>query len=85
MNKRKKLLAALGSAACVALAVLTCPVSAISVQAAAAPQEEAVMPMSDDIRWKYIVFNHRLYRRLFNYSTNTWAGKLEYVMEWPYE
>lgn len=36
---------------------------------------ETVMPMSDDIRWVYQTgTDGRLYRRLFNYSTNQWIG-----------
>ncbi len=84
MNKRRNILAALGSAACVALAVLASPASALPVQAAAA-QETAIMPMSDAISWKYKVVDHKLYRRLFNYSTSNWIGDWEYVKDWPYD
>ncbi len=36
---------------------------------------ETVIPMSDDIRWIYQTgTDGRLYKRLFNYSTNQWIG-----------
>lgn len=84
MNKRRNILAALGSAACVALAVLASPASALPVQAATA-QEEAIMPMSDAISWMYKVENHKLYRRLYNHSTCNWIGEWQYVKDWPYD
>lgn len=41
----------------------------------ASNDNETVMPMSDDIRWVYYTSaDGRLYRRLFNYSTNQWIG-----------
>lgn len=80
MNKKRNKLAALGSAACVALAVLISPAAALPVQAAV-PQEETVMPMSDAISWVYKAENNKLYRRLFNHSTGNWLGPWMYVRD----
>lgn len=82
MNKRRNRLVALGSVACMALAVLFSPASALPAQAAVS-QEETVMPMRDAISWMYRVENNKLYRRLFNYSTNNWIGDWMYVMDLP--
>lgn len=80
MNKRKNKLAALGSVVCVALAVLVSPASALPVQAAVA-QNPVVMPMKDAISWRYKVDNNKLYKRLFNFSTNVWIGNWIYVCD----
>lgn len=80
MKNRTSKLAALGSAACVALAVLVSPASALPAQATAA-QEETVMPMSDAISWKFKVMNNKLYRRLYNHSTDNWIGPWIYVRD----
>lgn len=80
MKNRISKLAALGSAACVALAVLVSPASALPAQAAVA-QEETVMPMSDAISWRYKAMNNKLYRRLYNFSTDNWIGPWIYVCD----
>ena len=80
MNKRKNKLAALGSVVCVALAVLVSPASALPVQAAVA-QNPVVMPLKDAISWKYKVENNKLYKRLYNFSTDTWIGNWIYVCD----
>lgn len=33
-----------------------------------------VTPRADDIRYIYEVFNGKMYKRLFNYTTNKWIG-----------
>lgn len=80
MNNRKNKLATLGSAVCVALAVLTGPAASLPVQATAA-REEAIMPMSDAISWEYKVENNKLYKRLYNRSTDQWIGPWIYVRD----
>lgn len=80
MNNRKNKLATLGSAVCVALAVLAGPAASLPVQATAA-QEEAIMPMSDALTWKYKVENNKLYKRLYNSSTDKWIGSWIYVCD----
>lgn len=82
MSKRKKKLAALGCMACLSLSILSCPVATMSVQAAV-PENEAVMPMSDNIEWVYDIVEGKVYKRLFNYSTDNWIGDWIYVCELP--
>jgi hypothetical protein len=38
-----------------------------------------IQPLSDDIRWIYQNRNGVYYRRLFNYTTNSWIGNWERV------
>ena len=80
MSKRRNKLAALGSVVCVALAVLFSPASTLPVQAAVSPNP-AVMPMRDAISWKFKIENNKLYRRLYNHSTDNWIGDWIYVGE----
>lgn len=75
-------LAAIGGAACLALSIMTCPLASLPVQAAA-PGNEEVRPYSDIIQYRYKIENAKLYRRLYNYSTNTWLGQWEYVCPMP--
>lgn len=82
MNQRKKKFAALGCMACLSLSILSCPIATLPVQAAV-PEEEAVMPMSDDIRWVYDSVGGKLYKRLYNYSTANWIGDWIYVCDMP--
>ena len=78
-NKRLiKQLAAVGGAACLALAVLASPIATMPVQAAA-PNNEEIMPMHAIIQWRFKIENGGLYRRLYNYTINDWVGEWEYV------
>lgn len=79
MNKRRKKLATLGIAACMALAVLASPVSTLPVQAAL--QDYMVMPLRDAISWEFKIVNNKLYKRLYNHSTCNWIGDWIYVCE----
>lgn len=77
--KNKKLInriAAVGGAACLALAILASPAATVSVQAAA-PSTDGIQ--QEIIRWRYKIENGGLYRRLYNYSKGIWAGEWEYV------
>ncbi len=42
-------------------------------------QASEIQPLSDDIRWIYYQKDGALYRRLYNYSTNSWIGSWERV------
>ena len=33
-----------------------------------------VQPMSDDIRWRFATISGKKYKRLYNYTTQTWIG-----------
>lgn len=73
-------LAAIAGAVCLFLTILASPIASTPVQAAPA-QDDAVMPCSDYIQWRYKLEGRSLYRRLYNYSTAEWVGEWEYVME----
>lgn len=73
-------LAAVAGALCLSLAILASPIASTPVQAAPA-EDDAVMPCSDYIYWRYKIEGTSLYRRLFNYSTSNWVGEWLYVGE----
>ena len=63
------------------LAVIFTP-STVSAQPVNSNETEivsSVVPKVDDIRWQYKTVDHVLYRRLFNYSTNTPLSDWEIV------
>ena len=78
-NKRlMNQIAAVGGAICLALTVLLSPATTVSVQAAA-PSDEEIMPCRDVIEWRFMEVSGSLYRRLYNYGTNSWIGDWEYI------
>lgn len=78
MKRVTRKLAAIGGAACLAVSIMTCPLASLPVQAAAPGTEEA-RPYSDIIKWRFKEENGSVYRRRYNYSTNTWIGEWEYM------
>lgn len=74
-----KKIAAISSAACLALSVFLNPVATLSTQAAAG--ETQIQPYSDKIQWIYRVENNKLYKRLYNYATGNWVGEWIYVRD----
>lgn len=64
----------------IALSVFFCPVASLSAQAAA-PGEATVQPRKDDIRYRFTIIDNKIYKRLFNYSTNEWIGDWIYVCD----
>lgn len=72
-RKASKLLLTLG-ALCAAFALSLCPADGITAQAAAHDPASVAMPYSDNIGYRYLRFQTRLYKRLYNYTTNTWIG-----------
>lgn len=79
-RKASKLLLTLG-ALCAAFALSLCPAAGITAQAAAHDPASVAMPYSDNIGYRYLRFQTRLYKRLYNYTTNTWIGDWIYVGE----
>lgn len=75
----RKLLAIAG-ALCLSLTILASPIASTPVHAAP-PQDDAAMPLSDIIEWRYKIEGNSLYRRLYNYSTAEWVGEWLYVGE----
>jgi hypothetical protein len=45
-----------------------CSIPATTVSAS------TIQPMSDCIEWRYKFVNGKTYKRLFNYTTNSWIG-----------
>lgn len=78
MKKKASKLVLLLSVLGIAFSVFFCPVSSLPVQAASSG-ETAVMPLSDEIRYRYAVFGNCVYKRLYNYSTGEWIGAWTYV------
>lgn len=77
--KSKKLInqiAAVGGAACLALAILASPTATISVHAAA---PNTAGTQQEIIEWRWKIENGNVYRRLYNYSKGYWIGEWEYV------
>ena len=77
---KKKLITLLGIA-CFGVTVLCSPVTTLTVEAAAPSTEDTVSPNADAISYRYKEVDGKLYRRLFNYTTNEWVGDWEYVAD----
>lgn len=41
---------------------------------AAVQSENGISPLSDVIGWRYAIFNNKLFKRQYNYSTGKWIG-----------
>lgn len=52
-----------------------------SAKASELPAESSVQVKKDVIKWKYKTVNGKVYRRKYNYSTETWIGDWEYVRD----
>lgn len=78
-TKKWNKLVTLTSIAALSLAAWISP--ACTVVAEAATEESMVSPCADDIQWRYKEENGKLYRRLYNYSTDSWVGDWEYVCD----
>lgn len=79
-RKASKLLLTLG-ALCAAFALSLCPTAGITAQAAAHDPAGTVMPYSDNIGYRYVQYQNKLFKRLYNYTTGTWIGDWIYVGE----
>lgn len=80
MKNLKKSILTLTGVVCLAVAVLCTPVGLLPVQAAV-PDTETMEPNADVLEWRFKVVDGKLYRRLFNYTTDSWVGDWEYVGE----
>ena len=93
--KRKKLtknLALLAGTACLTLMVFACPTTSLTVNAASNVQDDSIatlsddygiMPLKDDIQYRYKIENGKLYKRLYNYTIGVWVGDWIYVCDYP--
>lgn len=50
-------------------------------KAAELPAVSSIQVKKDVIKWKYKTVNGKVYRRKYNYSTETWIGDWEYVRD----
>lgn len=80
MKNNKKKLITLAGIACFGMAVLFSPATTLTAEAAVA-SNEAVSPCADSIGWRFKEENGKLYKRLYNYSTDNWIGNWIYVSD----
>lgn len=82
--KQKKISKLLGlmSAAALSLGMFLCPAVALPAQAATS-NDEAVMPQSEIIEWRYFISGDKIYKCLYNYSRAEWVGEWIYVRDVP--
>lgn len=80
-NITKKLSLLFGTT-CLALMAFVCPMTSISAQASTS-REVTVQPRQDIIEYVYKIENGKLYKRLYNYSTDNFIGDWIYVCDYP--
>lgn len=78
-KKVSRLIFLLGAAG-FALFVFFCPASSLPAQAATPPDSTA-QPLMDDIRYRFVIYENKMYKRLYNYSTCNWIGDWIYVCD----
>lgn len=78
MKKKASKLVLLLSVLGIAFSVFFCPVNSVPAQAASSG-ESAIMPLSDDIQWRYVVKGNALFKRQYNYTTQEWLGTWVFV------
>lgn len=81
MNNKiaRRIIATLGALAC-SLCLVAVPETTVPVQAAAAT-EESISPCAEILEWIYAEINGKIYKRLYNCTTQQWAGDWIYVCE----
>lgn len=77
-TKHLKKIFTLTAIACLSMAAFFSPVATLSAYAST---PEVITPRKDDIKWRFKEENGKLYRRLFNYTTDSWIGEWEYVAD----
>lgn len=80
MKKKTSKLVLFLSVLGIAFSVFFCPASSLPVQAASSG-ESSIMPLSDEIRYRYMVLGNKMYKRLYNYTTEEWIGSWIYVCD----
>lgn len=79
-NKMMRRIIAFASIATCCLSLTAMPTTALSAQAAV-PTDETVSPTAEILEWVYRETDGKIYKRLFNCSTQQWAGEWIYVGE----
>ena len=91
-KKLTKNLALLAGTACLTLMVFACPTTSLTVNAASTVQDDSIvtlsgdygiMPLKDDIQYRYKIENGKMYKRLYNYTVGEWVGDWIYVCDYP--
>lgn len=77
-TKNFKKLMTLAGIAAFSFAALLSPATTIVAEASTT---ETVSPCADSIEWRYKEENGKLYRRLYNYTTDSWIGEWEYICD----
>lgn len=80
-KKVSKTIALLGAAG-MALSLFFSPAAGLPAHASDAG-EDLIQPYRDEISYRYAVFDNKMYKRLFNYSTSNWIGDWIYVCDVP--
>lgn len=78
---RKYLL--LTGATCLSMALFVCPGASLSAQAYSSVTEATIQPRAHDIQYRYKIENGKMYKRLYNYTTQVWIGDWIYVCDYP--
>ena len=91
-KKLTKNLALLAGTACLTLMAFACPSTSLTVNAASNVQEDSIatlsdaygiMPLQDDIHYRFKIEDGKLYKRLYNHTTQEWIGDWIYVCDYP--
>jgi len=69
---------------CLVFAALICPIASMPPVQAAIP--ETAQTNAHCIECKYMIRDHKLYKRLYNSTINEWVDPdWIYVRDWPYD
>lgn len=79
-NLKRTLFTALFSFTVFASAFSVFPYTA---SAADASNESIILPCADVLEWKYKIEDGKMYKRLYNTTTDCWEGDWIYVCDYP--
>ncbi len=79
----KKIALTFGTA-CLVLMAFACPIASMPPVQAAVP--ETAQPNDYCIEYKYMIRDHKVYKRLYNSTIHEWVDPdWIYVRDWPYD
>lgn len=80
-----KKLAALCSLTVCCFSLISIPTAASTILEPVIPaiisEKESIAPCADSLEWQYKIENGKLYKRLYNNTTQTWVGDWIYVTD----
>ncbi len=68
--------------ACFGILFIPCTVCASPSNPCIIQNETIIAPKSDVLEWKFKIDNNKIYKRLFNATTDEWVGDWIYVGEY---